>query len=290
MKIKTLEYNLLKFNYNSILFGSISSCIFILNLIPTQAMFKTTKNLSGSSYGKNVRELVNFFENAGTNASTTLSKTSSILKTNSEIKTDSEIKTQTSSLTKTLPINKKTYVSKLHIPISGKSSASNLTNNKNNNSNNNKNVKSQINTAKYNDIFGIYTSASTTIFENDKTTTSAKNFKSKYNSHTDKTSTKSNSKNNTSSSTTLFKLDLKFGGNPNLTSLTYSEKRLKNLESQIKVFTASVIKENLPKGSSGKVELKFDQKLNKDLNLVLSKFVYKSAMDSINGYLNNKNN
>ena len=85
-------------------------------------------------------------------------------------------------------------------------------------------------------------------------------------------------------------MDLKVGGNPKLKPLTYSKKRLEDLESQIKVFTASVIKTNLPKGSSGKVELKFDKKLGQELNLVLSKFVYKSAMDSINGYLNDNNN
>ena len=85
-------------------------------------------------------------------------------------------------------------------------------------------------------------------------------------------------------------MDLKVGGNPKLKPLTYSKKRLEDLESQIKVFTASIIKENLPKGSSGKVELKFDKKLGQELNLVLSRFVYKSSMDSIQGYLNGNNN
>ena len=283
MKIKNSKHNYIKFKHNYILLSSITSCIVIFSSTSAQAMFKTSKNLSGN-YGGNVKRLINFFESAGTSTpSTNLPKTSSIPKT------DSKIKTQTSSLTKP-STNGKTYVSKLSIQISGKSSTSTLTNNQNNNSTIIKNTKSPIKTAKSDDIFGIYTSGSTTFLKNDKIANSAENFKSIYSSSTDTTSSKSNSKNNTSSSGTSFKLDLKVGGNPKLKPLTYSKKRLEDLESQIKVFTASVIKTNLPKGSSGKVELKFDQKLGKDLSLILSKFVYKSAMDSINGYLNDNNN
>ena len=284
MKIKNSKHNYIKFKHNYILLSSITSCIVIFSSTSAQAMFKTSKNLSGN-YGGNVKRLINFFESAGTSTpSTNLPKTSSIPKT------DSKIKTQTSSLTKP-STNGKTYVSKLSIRISGKSPTSNLTkNNQNNNSTNSIKIKSSIKTAKYDDIFGIYTSGSTTFLKNDTIANSAENFKSIYSSSTDTTSSKLNSKNNTSSSGTSFKLDLKVGGNPKLKPLTYSKKRLEDLESQIKVFTASVIKTNLPKGSSGKVELKFDQKLGKDLSLILSKFVYKSAMDSINGYLNGNNN
>lgn len=284
MKIKNSKHNYIKFKHNYILLSSITSCIVIFSSTSAQAMFKTSKNLSGN-YGGNVRRLIKFFESAGTSTpSTNLPKTSSIPKT------DSKIKTQTSSLTKP-STNGKTYVSKLSIQISGKSSTSNLTkNNQNNNSTIIKNTKSPIKTAKSDDIFGIYTSGSTNFLKNDKIANSADKFKSIYSSITDTTSSKSNSKNNTSSSGTSFKLDLKVGGNPKLKPLTYSKKRLEDLESQIKVFTASVIKTNLPKGSSGKVELKFDKKLGQELNLVLSKFVYKSAMDSINGYLNDNNN
>ena len=283
MKIKNSKHNYIKFKHNYILLSSITSCIVIFSSTSAQAMFKTSKNLSGN-YGGNVKSLIKFFESAGTSTpSTNLPKTSSIPKT------DSKIKTQTSSLTKPLNDGKK-HVSKLSIRISGKSSTSTLANNQNNNSTIIKNTKSPIKTAKSDDIFGIYTSGSTTFLKNDKIANSAENFKSIYSSSTDTTSSKSNSKNNTSSSGTSFKLDLKVGGNPKLKPLTYSKKRLEDLESQIKVFTASVIKTNLPKGSSGKVELKFDQKLGKDLSLILSKFVYKSAMDSINGYLNDNNN
>ena len=284
MKIKNSKHNYIKFKHNYILLSSITSCIVIFSSTSAQAMFKTSKNLSGN-YGGNVKRLINFFESAGTSTpSTNLPKTSSIPKT------DSKIKTQTSSLTKP-STNGKTYVSKLSIRISGKSPTSNLTkNNQNNNSTNSIKIKSSIKTAKYDDIFGIYTSGSTTFLKNDTIANSAENFKSIYSSSTDTTSSKLNSKNNTSSSGTSFKLDLKVGGNPKLKPLTYSKKRLEDLESQIKVFTASIIKENLPRGSSGKVELKFDQKLGKDLSLILSKFVYKSAMDSINGYLNDNNN
>lgn len=283
MKIKNSKHNYIKFKHNYILLSSITSCIVIFSSTSAQAMFKTSKNLSGN-YGGNVKRLINFFESAGTSTpSTNLPKTSSIPKT------DSKIKTQTSSLTKP-STNGKTYVSKLSIQISGKSSTSTLTNNQNNNSTIIKNTKSPIKTAKSDDIFGIYTSGSTNFLKNDKIANSADKFKSIYSSITDTTSFKSNSKNNTSSSGTSFKLDLKVGGNPQLKPLTYSKKGLEDLETKIKVFTASVIKENLPKGSSGKVELKFDQKLGKDLSLILSKFVYKSAMDSINGYLNDNNN
>ena len=283
MKIKNSKHNYIKFKHNYILLSSITSCIVIFSSTSAQAMFKTSKNLSGN-YGGNVKSLIKFFESAGTSTpSTNLPKTSSIPKT------DSKIKTQTSSLTKP-STNGKTYVSKLSIQISGKSSTSTLTNNQNNNSNIIKNTKSPIKTAKSDDIFGIYTSGSTTFLKNDKIANSAENFKSIYSSSTDTTSSKSNSKNNTSSSGTSFKLDLKVGGNPKLKPLTYSKKRLEDLESQIKVFTASVIKTNLPKGSSGKVELKFDKKLGQELNLVLSRFVYKSSMDSIQGYLNGNNN
>lgn len=283
MKIKNSKHNYIKFKHNYILLSSITSCIVIFSSTSAQAMFKTSKNLSGN-YGGNVKSLIKFFESAGTSTpSTNLPKTSSIPKT------DSKIKTQTSSLTKP-STNGKTYVSKLSIQISGKSSTSDLTNNQNNTSTSNKNTKSPIKTAKSADIFGIYTSGSTTFLKNDKIVNSAENFKSKYSSPTNTTSSKSNSKNNTSSSGTSFKLNLKVGGNPKLKPLTYSKKRLEDLESQIKVFTASVIKTNLPEGSSGRVELKFDQKLGKDLSLILSKFVYKSAMDSIQGYLNGNNN
>ena len=283
MKIKNSKHNYIKFKHNYILLSSITSCIVIFSSTSAQAMFKTSKNLSGN-YGGNVKRLIKFFESAGTSTpSTNLPKTSSIPKT------DSKIKTQTSSLTKPLNDGKK-HVSKLSIRISGKSSTSTLANNQNNNSTNSIKIKSSIKTAKYDDIFGIYTSGSTTFLKNDTIANSAENFKSIYSSSTDTTSSKLNSKNNTSSSGTSFKLDLKVGGNPKLKPLTYSKKRLEDLESQIKVFTASVIKTNLPKGSSGKVELKFDQKLGKDLSLILSKFVYKSAMDSINGYLNDNNN
>ena len=283
MKIKNSKHNYIKFKHNYILLSSITSCIVIFSSTSAQAMFKTSKNLSGN-YGGNVKRLINFFESAGTSTpSTNLPKTSSIPKT------DSKIKTQTSSLTKP-STNGKTYVSKLSIQISGKSSTSTLTNNQNNNSNIIKNTKSPIKTAKSDDIFGIYTSGSTNFLKNDKIANSADKFKSIYSSITDTTSFKSNSKNNTSSSGTSFKLDLKVGGNPKLKPLTYSKKRLEDLESQIKVFTASVIKTNLPKGSSGKVELKFDKKLGQELNLVLSRFVYKSSMDSIQGYLNGNNN
>ena len=289
MKIKNSKHNYIKFKHNYILLSSITSCIVIFSSTSAQAMFKTSKNLSGN-YGGNVKRLINFFESAGTSTpSTNLPKTSSIPKTDSKIKTNSQIKTQTSSLTKP-STNGKTYVSKLSIQISGKSSTSTLTNNQNNNSTIIKNTKSPIKTAKSDYIFGIYTSGSTNFLKNDKIANSADKFKSIYSSITDTTSFKSNSKNNTSSSGTSFKLDLKVGGNPKLKPLTYSKKRLEDLESQIKVFTASVIKTNLPKGSSGKVELKFDKNLGKELNLVLSKFVYKSAMDSINGYLNDNNN
>ena len=283
MKIKNSKHNYIKFKHNYILLSSITSCIVIFSSTSAQAMFKTSKNLSGN-YGGNVKRLINFFESAGTSTpSTNLPKTSSIPKT------DSKIKTQTSSLTKP-STNGKTYVSKLSIQISGKSSTSTLANNQNNNSNIIKNTKSPIKTAKSDDIFGIYTSGSTTFLKNDTIANSAENFKSIYSSSTDTTSSKLNSKNNTSSSGTSFKLDLKVGGNPKLKPLTYSKKRLEDLESQIKVFTASVIKTNLPKGSSGKVELKFDKKLGQELNLVLSRFVYKSSMDSIQGYLNGNNN
>lgn len=284
MKIKNSKHNYIKFKHNYILLSSITSCIVIFSSPSAQAMFKTSKNLSGN-YGGNVKSLINFFESAGTSTpSTNLPKTSSIPKT------DSKIKTQTSSLTKPLNDGKK-HVSKLSIRISGKSSTSNLTkNNQNNNSTNSIKIKSSIKTAKYDDIFGIYTSGSTTFLKNDTIANSAENFKSIYSSSTDTTSSKLNSKNNTSSSGTSFKLDLKVGGNPKLKPLTYSKKRLEDLESQIKVFTASVIKTNLPEGSPGRVELKFDQKLGKDLSLILSKFVYKSAMDSIQGYLNGNNN
>lgn len=283
MKIKNSKHNYIKFKHNYILLSSITSCIVIFSSTSAQAMFKTSKNLSGN-YGGNVKRLINFFESAGTSTpSTNLPKTSSIPKT------DSKIKTQTSSLTKP-STNGKTYVSKLSIQISGKSSTSTLTNNQNNNSNIIKNTKSPIKTAKSDDIFGIYTSGSTNFLKNDKIANSADKFKSIYSSITATTSSKSNSKNNTSSSGTSFKLDLKVGGNPKLKPLTYSKKRLEDLESQIKVFTASVIKTNLPKGSSGKVELKFDKKLGQELNLVLSRFVYKSSMDSIQGYLNGNNN
>lgn len=284
MKIKNSKHNYIKFKHNYILLSSITSCIVIFSSTSAQAMFKTSKNLSGN-YGGNVKSLINFFESAGTSTpSTNLPKTSSIPKT------DSKIKTQTSSLTKPLNDGKK-HVSKLSIRISGKSSTSNLTkNNQNNNSTNSIKIKSSIKTAKYDDIFGIYTSGSTTFLKNDTIANSAENFKSIYSSSTDTTSSKLNSKNNTSSSGTSFKLDLKVGGNPKLKPLTYSKKRLEDLESQIKVFTASVIKTNLPEGSPGRVELKFDQKLGKDLSLILSKFVYKSAMDSIQGYLNGNNN
>lgn len=283
MKIKNSKHNYIKFKHNYILLSSITSCIVIFSSTSAQAMFKTSKNLSGN-YGGNVKRLINFFESAGTSTpSTNLPKTSSIPKT------DSKIKTQTSSLTKP-STNGKTYVSKLSIQISGKSSTSTLTNNQNNNSTIIKNTKSPIKTAKSDDIFGIYTSGSTNFLKNDKIANSADKFKSIYSSITDTTSFKSNSKNNTSSSGTSFKLNLKVGGNPQLKPLTYSKKGLEDLETKIKVFTASVIKENLPKGSLGKVELKFDKNLGKELNLVLSKFVYKSAMDSINGYLNDNNN
>ena len=283
MKIKNSKHNYIKFKHNYILLSSITSCIVIFSSTSAQAMFKISKNLSGN-YGGNVKRLINFFESAGTSTpSTNLPKTSSIPKT------DSKIKTQTSSLTKP-STNGKTYVSKLSIQISGKSSTSTLTNNQNNNSNIIKNTKSPIKTAKSDDIFGIYTSGSTNFLKNDKIANSADKFKSIYSSITATTSSKSNSKNNTSSSGTSFKLDLKVGGNPKLKPLTYSKKRLEDLESQIKVFTASVIKTNLPKGSSGKVELKFDKKLGQELNLVLSRFVYKSSMDSIQGYLNGNNN
>lgn len=290
MKIKNSKHNYIKFKHNYILLSSITSCIVIFSSTSAQAMFKTSKNLSGN-YGGNVKSLIKFFESAGTSTpSTNLPKTSSIPKTDSKIKTNSQIKTQTSSLTKPLNDGKK-HVSKLSIRISGKSSTSNLTkNNQNNNSTNSIKIKSSIKTAKYDDIFGIYTSGSTTFLKNDTIANSAENFKSIYSSITATTSSKSNSKNNTSSSGTSFKLDLKVGGNPKLKPLTYSKKGLEDLESQIKVFTASVIKTNLPKGSSGKVELKFDKNLGKELNLVLSKFVYKSSMDSISGYLNNNNN
>ena len=290
MKIKNSKHNYIKFKHNYILLSSITSCIVIFSSTSAQAMFKTSKNLSGN-YGGNVKSLIKFFESAGTSTpSTNLPKTSSIPKTDSKIKTNSQIKTQTSSLTKPLNDGKK-HVSKLSIRISGKSSTSNLTkNNQNNNSTNSIKIKSSIKTAKYDDIFGIYTSGSTTFLKNDTIANSAENFKSIYSSITATTSSKSNSKNNTSSSGTSFKLDLKVGGNPKLKPLTYSKKGLEDLESQIKVFTASVIKTNLPKGSSGKVELKFDKKLGQELNLVLSKFVYKSSMDSISGYLNNNNN
>lgn len=290
MKIKNSKHNYIKFKHNYILLSSITSCIVIFSSPSAQAMFKTSKNLSGN-YGGNVKSLIKFFESAGTSTpSTNLPKTSSIPKTDSKIKTNSQIKTQTSSLTKPLNDGKK-HVSKLSIRISGKSSTSNLTkNNQNNNSTIIKNTKSPIKTAKSDDIFGIYTSGSTNFLKNDKIANSADKFKSIYSSITDTTSSKSNSKNNTSSSSTSFKLDLKVGGNPKLKPLTYSKKGLEDLESQIKVFTASVIKTNLPKSSSGKVELKFDKNLGKELNLVLSKFVYKSSMDSISGYLNNNNN
>ena len=284
MKIKNSKHNYIKFKHNYILLSSITSCIVIFSSNSAQAMFKTSKNLSGN-YGGNVKRLIKFFESAGTSTpSTNLPKTSSIPKT------DSKIKTQTSSLTKPLNDGKK-HVSKLYIRISGKSSTSNLTkNNQNNNSTIIKNTKSSIKTAKYKDIFDIYTSSSTTSSENKNTNNSADKFKSIYSSITDTTSSKSNSKNNTSSSGTSFKLDLKVGGNPKLKPLTYSKKGLEDLETKIKVFTASVIKENLPKGSLGKVELKFDKKLGQELNLVLSRFVYKSSMDSIQGYLNGNNN
>ena len=284
MKIKNSKHNYIKFKHNYILLSSITSCIVIFSSTSAQAMFKTSKNLSGN-YGGNVKSLIKFFESAGTSTpSTNLPKTSSIPKT------DSKIKTQTSSLTKPLNDGKK-HVSKLSIRISGKSPTSNLTkNNQNNNSTNSIKIKSSIKTAKYDDIFGIYTSGSTTFLKNDTIANSAENFKSIYSSSTDTTSSKLNSKNNTSSSGTSFKLDLKVGGNPKLKPLTYSKKRLEDLESQIKVFTASIIKENLPRGSSGKVELKFDKKLGQELNLVLSRFVYKSSMDSIQGYLNGNNN
>lgn len=289
MKIKNSKHNYIKFKHNYILLSSITSCIVIFSSTSAQAMFKTSKNLSGN-YGGNVKSLIKFFESAGTSTpSTNLPKTSSIPKTDSKIKTNSQIKTQTSSLTKP-STNGKTYVSKLSIQISGKSSTSDLTNNQNNTSTSNKNTKSPIKTAKSDDIFGIYTSGSTNFLKNDKIANSADKFKSIYSSITDTTSSKSNSKNNTSSSSTSFKLDLKVGGNPKLKPLTYSKKGLEDLESQIKVFTASIIKENLPKGSSGKVELKFDKKLGQELNLVLSRFVYKSSMDSIQGYLNGNNN
>lgn len=290
MKIKNSKHNYIKFKHNYILLSSITSCIVIFSSTSAQAMFKTSKNLSGN-YGGNVKRLIKFFESAGTSTpSTNLPKTSSIPKTDSKIKTNSQIKTQTSSLTKP-STNGKTYVSKLSIQISGKSSTSNLTkNNQNNNSTIIKNTSSPIKTAKYEDIFNIYTSDSTNFLKNDKIANSADKFKSIYSSITDTTSSKLNSKNNTSSSGTSFKLDLKVGGNPKLKPLTYSKKRLEDLESQIKVFTASIIKENLPKGSSGKVELKFDKKLGQELNLVLSRFVYKSSMDSIQGYLNGNNN
>ena len=290
MKIKNSKHNYIKFKHNYILLSSITSCIVIFSSTSAQAMFKTSKNLSGN-YGGNVKSLIKFFESAGTSTpSTNLPKTSSIPKTDSKIKTNSQIKTQTSSLTKPLNDGKK-HVSKLSIRISGKSSTSNLTkNNQNNNSTNSIKIKSSIKTAKYDDIFGIYTSGSTTFLKNDTIANSAENFKSIYSSSTDTTSSKLNSKNNTSSSGTSFKLDLKVGGNPKLKPLTYSKKRLEDLESQIKVFTASIIKENLPRGSSGKVELKFDKKLGQELNLVLSRFVYKSSMDSIQGYLNGNNN
>lgn len=283
MKIKNSKHNYIKFKHNYILLSSITSCIVIFSSTSAQAMFKTSKNLSGN-YGGNVKSLIKFFESAGTSTpSTNLPKTSSIPKT------DSKIKTQTSSLTKP-STNGKTYVSKLSIQISGKSSTSDLTNNQNNTSTSNKNTKSPIKTAKSADIFGIYTSGSTNFLKNDKIANSADKFKSIYSSITDTTSSKSNSKNNTSSSGTSFKLDLKVGGNPQLKPLTYSKKGLEDLETKIKVFTASVIKENLPKGSLGKVELKFDKNLGKELNLVLSRFVYKSSMDSIQGYLNGNNN
>lgn len=283
MKIKNSKHNYIKFKHNYILLSSITSCIVIFSSTSAQAMFKTSKNLSGN-YGGNVKSLIKFFESAGTSTpSTNLPKTSSIPKT------DSKIKTQTSSLTKPLNDGKK-HVSKLSIRISGKSSTSTLTNNQNNNSTIIKNTRSPIKTAKYKDIFNIYTSDSTTSSENKNTTNSADKFKSIYSSITDTTSFKSNSKNNTSSSGTSFKLDLKVGGNPQLKPLTYSKKGLEDLETKIKVFTASVIKENLPKGSLGKVELKFDKKLGQELNLVLSRFVYKSSMDSIQGYLNGNNN
>ena len=283
MKIKNSKHNYIKFKHNYILLSSITSCIVIFSSTSAQAMFKTSKNLSGN-YGGNVKSLIKFFESAGTSTpSTNLPKTSSIPKT------DSKIKTQTSSLTKPLNDGKK-HVSKLSIRISGKSSTSTLANNQNNNSTIIKNTRSPIKTAKYKDIFNIYTSDSTTSSENKNTTNSADKFKSIYSSITDTTSFKSNSKNNTSSSGTSFKLDLKVGGNPQLKPLTYSKKGLEDLETKIKVFTASVIKENLPKGSSGKVELKFDKKLGQELNLVLSRFVYKSSMDSIQGYLNGNNN
>ena len=283
MKIKNSKHNYIKFKHNYILLSSITSCIVIFSSTSAQAMFKTSKNLSGN-YGGNVKRLIKFFESAGTSTpSTNLPKTSSIPKT------DSKIKTQTSSLTKPLNDGKK-HVSKLSIRISGKPSTSTLANNQNNNSTNSIKIKSSIKTAKYDDIFGIYTSGSTTFLKNDTIANSAENFKSIYSSSTDTTSSKLNSKNNTSSSGTSFKLDLKVGGNPKLKPLTYSKKRLEDLESQIKVFTASIIKENLPRGSSGKVELKFDKKLGQELNLVLSRFVYKSSMDSIQGYLNGNNN
>lgn len=283
MKIKNSKHNYIKFKHNYILLSSITSCIVIFSSTSAQAMFKTSKNLSGN-YGGNVKSLIKFFESAGTSTpSTNLPKTSSIPKT------DSKIKTQTSSLTKPLNDGKK-HVSKLSIRISGKSSTSTLANNQNNNSTIIKNTRSPIKTAKYKDIFNIYTSDSTTSSENKNTTNSADKFKSIYSSITDTTSFKSNSKNNTSSSGTSFKLDLKVGGNPQLKPLTYSKKGLEDLETKIKVFTASVIKENLPKGSLGKVELKFDKKLGQELNLVLSRFVYKSSMDSIQGYLNGNNN
>lgn len=290
MKIKNSKHNYIKFKHNYILLSSITSCIVIFSSTSAQAMFKTSKNLSGN-YGGNVKSLIKFFESAGTSTpSTNLPKTSSIPKTDSKIKTNSQIKTQTSSLTKPLNDGKK-HVSKLSIRISGKSSTSTLTkNNQNNNSTNSIKIKSSIKTAKYDDIFGIYTSGSTTFLKNDTIANSAENFKSIYSSSTDTTSSKLNSKNNTSSSGTSFKLDLKVGGNPKLKPLTYSKKGLENLETQIKIFTASVIKNNLPKDSLGKVELKFDKKLNEQLSLALSRFVYKSATDSIQGYLNGNNN
>ena len=150
MKIKNSKHNYIKFKHNYILLSSITSCIVIFSSTSAQAMFKTSKNLSGN-YGGNVKRLIKFFESAGTSTpSTNLPKTSSIPKT------DSKIKTQTSSLTKPLNDGKK-HVSKLSIRISGKSSTSTLANNQNNNSTIIKNTSSSIKTAKYEDIFNIYT-------------------------------------------------------------------------------------------------------------------------------------
>lgn len=338
MKIKSPKHNSIKFKHNTIQFSSITSLIFILSSTPTQAMFKTPKILSGPDYGKNVRRLVSFFENTGTNISTPNTKLSSISKTSSKIKSesDSSIKTQSTSLINTLNAHGKTYVSKLHIQLSNKSDANAKINKQNKTSSDNKNNKSSINTAKYSDIFSIYTTGSTTTVYNSEAITASNNFKSKYNSNaksakysdifgiytsgsttTFYNTTTSNAasnfksnyspfKNDTTTANTKtistltsknstdnnnsFKLDLKINNNKKSQPLYFSEKRLQNLENEIKIFTASIIKENLPRGSSGKVELKFDQKLNKELNSILSRFIYKSAMDSIKGYLDNKNN